>query len=241
MVLTGLEDPFIPSPYTIENDSNFVEKFLSRYLSPARGADDAPLLLRVFREDGREKYMVFCTSVAPTQIHCRFEGLRVNVFGDHTSTKQGKRRTCSLFAQQWTTDFHRVSQNKWVNSPAPSGLCNITKLYQLERASDRVLWDLIETPISGDTDSPHCEGVDKELMSSLGGSGTVRRSTSYHVNILIGTSGETETRAIHAIVNIGCCCALCFYPETSARLLNSALIFRISFVALFAGRGLSKA
>ena len=32
MVLTGLEDPFIPSPYTIENDSNFVVKFLSRYL-----------------------------------------------------------------------------------------------------------------------------------------------------------------------------------------------------------------
>jgi len=32
VVLTGLEDPFIPSPYTIENDSNFVVKFLSRYL-----------------------------------------------------------------------------------------------------------------------------------------------------------------------------------------------------------------
>ena len=30
---TGFEDPCIPSPYPIENDSNFVVKFLSRYLN----------------------------------------------------------------------------------------------------------------------------------------------------------------------------------------------------------------
>jgi len=37
VVLAGLEDPCIPSPYPIENDSNFVVKFLSRYLVTAKG------------------------------------------------------------------------------------------------------------------------------------------------------------------------------------------------------------
>jgi hypothetical protein len=32
VAVTSLEDPFIPLPYNIENDSNFVAKFLSRYL-----------------------------------------------------------------------------------------------------------------------------------------------------------------------------------------------------------------
>jgi protein tyrosine/serine phosphatase len=38
VVLTGWEDPFRLSPYTIENDSNFVVKFLSRYLAMLRQA-----------------------------------------------------------------------------------------------------------------------------------------------------------------------------------------------------------
>lgn len=133
-------------------------------LSPAYSADDAPTLLVLRREDGREQYRGFCTSVAPAKINCQFEGIRVVPSGDHTSTKRGERRTCGLFAQRWTIDFHRVSQNKWVNSPTPSGLCNITKVYQLERGSRELDWALIETPVSGDTDSPHCKGVDKELM-----------------------------------------------------------------------------
>jgi hypothetical protein len=83
------------------------------------------------------------------------------------AVEQGERWTCGLLAQRWEVKLTRVSKNKWVNAPTPSGLCKIMKVYQLERGAADYSWTLTETRVSGDTDSPLCKGVDEELMKPV--------------------------------------------------------------------------
>jgi hypothetical protein len=74
-------------------------------------------------------------------------------------------RSCGLYWQTWKMKFNRISEGKWANSPVPSGLCNIMKLYELEKdPKSRFAWILTETRLAGDTKSPICTDVKKELM-----------------------------------------------------------------------------
>ncbi len=57
-VLAGLEDPCIPSPYTIENDSNFVVKFLSRYLEIHELPNGSPLITQLCSEPGEMAFQL---------------------------------------------------------------------------------------------------------------------------------------------------------------------------------------
>lgn len=220
-------------------------------------SSDAPTLLSLTREDGKEKYRVFCRPIDhtnPNKIKCEFFGVRINYPNLETSknfsemiqelknesktenqkdllqafkslcevyrelinnakksdnlpnpfieniddlkqrlegicnlTPEGKeetidatlslvdllskwfakigRKCCGLTIQNWEMEFNRASDNKWINSPKPTGMCNIVKVYELA-CTDDFFWTMTETRVSADTESPNCKNTKNELMKS---------------------------------------------------------------------------
>jgi hypothetical protein len=86
---------------------------------------------------------------------------QLNLFGKWFAKIEKK--CCGLTVQKWEMEFTRVSDKKWINSPEPAGMCNIVKVYELEK-KDPFDWTMTETRISADTESPDCESVKNELM-----------------------------------------------------------------------------
>jgi hypothetical protein len=217
-------------------------------------SSDAPILLSLTREDGKEKYRAFCRPIDHTsrnKIKCEFLGVRISypletsknfsemiqelknesktanekdllmAFNAGCETYQelinnakksenlpnpfieniddlkqglveicnlipkGKEETidanlrlfnlvgkwfakigtkcCGLTIQNWEMGFTRVSDNKWINSPEPAGMCNIVKVYELTFTDD-IYWTMTETRVSADTESPNCKSTKNELM-----------------------------------------------------------------------------
>jgi len=76
--------------------------------------------------------------------------------------------TCKLKLWHAETVFERISENKWVANPGPQGLCNVIRIQTLENTKEYpMLWKFSEVTVSTDTDSPLCEGLDKDLNKPI--------------------------------------------------------------------------
>ncbi len=60
-----------------------------------------------------------------------------------------KKRTCKVVTNKFSVDFKRISENKWMNTPEPKGLCNLVNATTLE-SDGKYKWTFLQTRISSD-------------------------------------------------------------------------------------------
>ena len=58
-------------------------------------------------------------------------------------------KTCGISVNSFEEDFHKISENKWMNTPEPKGLCNIVTATTLEFDGE-YKWTYSQTRISVD-------------------------------------------------------------------------------------------
>jgi len=68
-----------------------------------------------------------------------------------------KGATCSLTLNTFELHFSRISKNKWLYNPGPTGLCNVVRISTLENLEDHPnLWTFTQTTVTADKD-PTCQ------------------------------------------------------------------------------------
>lgn len=68
-------------------------------------------------------------------------------------------RTCKLLAQEFSLDFKRIGPRKWLSDIGPSGICNLVKIYEVEREVNTDLWTMKETRIGAGRDDGICKSM----------------------------------------------------------------------------------
>lgn len=124
-----------------------------------------PLAGEIIKEDFKIKLNDICNQ-KPKSKKDAIKVFKQSMALMHNLIAAAEMRCCGLFWRTWKMEFTRISENKWANSPVPSGPCKIMKLYELEKESIKgiVDWSLTETRVAGDTESQECKDVEKELM-----------------------------------------------------------------------------
>lgn len=86
---------------------------------------------------------------------CRDDACRVQAFG---SLVEAQERVCRVLTSSFTATLRRVGKDKWVNSPAPAGVCNAVTAIVVERKPPSS-WTFTQTRITVDTDDTFCAGM----------------------------------------------------------------------------------
>lgn len=86
---------------------------------------------------------------------------------DMTSLIQGaaekESQTCSVFVQNFSLLFKKIGPRKWLHDTGPSGLCNLVKVYELERDENFDFWTMKETRVAAGRTDKLCEGIVDEV------------------------------------------------------------------------------
>lgn len=67
-----------------------------------------------------------------------------------------KKKTCSIGINDFEVEFRKISENKWMNAPAPHGICNVVNAMTLEKTGNYE-WKYTQTRLAADNDSTLCK------------------------------------------------------------------------------------
>ncbi len=77
------------------------------------------------------------------------------------------RRTCGIYAQDFSVDFKKIGETTWVSDGSPQGLCKMVSIYKLERGSFDGDWTLTQTNLAvGGPRGSICDDLRKGLDST---------------------------------------------------------------------------
>jgi hypothetical protein len=113
-----------------------------------------------------EKYQKDFSKICKTEIKSKEKATlvfreSVLIFTNFFSEFEGT--CCEVDVNPWEMEFNKVSDDIWVNSPHPYGLCNVVILYEFYRNKEDGIWNYYETKLSYSDEHEVCKGIKNEL------------------------------------------------------------------------------